>query len=76
MRFTNTTIIAYGIFSACVAPNENKPAAAKYLNNLGLKYKLIELKEPIPNKIHILSINLSLNKVKPVVVHGEDPDGV
>ena len=76
MRFTNTIIIAYGIFSACVAPNENKPAAAKYLNNLGLKYKLIELKEPIPNKIHILSINLSLNKVKPVVVLGEDPDGV
>ena len=61
--------------SACVTPNERNPAVATGLNNLGINYRLIELTDPIPNKIHILRINLALNKVKPQVVLGEDPDG-
>ena len=61
--------------SACVAPNERNPGVATGLNNLGINYRLIELTDPIPNKIHILRINLALNRVKPQVVLGKDPDG-
>lgn len=45
------------------------------LKKLGITYTLQESTEPIPNKIHVLRINLALNKVKPKVALGPDPDG-
>ena len=45
------------------------------LKKLGITYTLQESTEPIPNKIHVLRINLALNKVKPKVGLGPDPDG-
>ena len=45
------------------------------LKKLGITYTLKESTEPIPNKIHVLRINLALNKVKPKVALGPDPDG-
>ena len=75
MRFNHLIITMVAICSACIAPNEHNPSVATYLNDLGINYRLIELTDPIPNKIHILSINLALNRVKPQVILGEDPDG-
>ena len=61
---------------------QNTKAAAKQpeatdrdLKKLGITYTLKESTEPIPNKIHVLRINLALNKVKPKVALGPDPDG-
>ena len=56
------------------APKEPE-AADLDLKKLGITYILKESTEPIPNKIHVLRINLALNKVKPKVALGPDPDG-
>lgn len=45
------------------------------LKALGLKYQLRELKEPRPNRVHILRVDFSTGKIKPAVVVGKDPDG-
>ena len=45
------------------------------LAELGIKYDLKKLDEPIPNRIHILRINLSSKKLEPKVELGPDPDG-
>jgi len=45
------------------------------LKALGLKYQLLELKEPRPNRVHILRVDFSTGKIKPAVVVGKDPDG-
>ena len=45
------------------------------LDELGIKYDLKEFDEPIPNRIHILRINLSSKKLEPKVELGPDPDG-
>ena len=45
------------------------------LKALGLKYQLLELKEPRPNRVHILRVDFSTGKIKPAVVIGKDPDG-
>tara|TARA_B100000927_G_scaffold53304_2_gene40209 strand:- start:1007 stop:1882 length:876 start_codon:yes stop_codon:yes gene_type:complete len=42
---------------------------------LGVSYTLKKSTGPVPNRIHVLRINLDLGKVEPVVVFGPDPDG-
>ena len=75
MRFEHLIISIVAFCSACVTPNEHNSSVATDLNDLGINYRQIELTDPIPNKIHILSVNLALNRVKPQVVLGRDPDG-
>jgi hypothetical protein len=50
-------------------------AGASGLKELGITYTLKKSADPIPNKIHVLRIDLGLNNVKPKVVLGPDPDG-
>lgn len=45
------------------------------LNALGLEYRLQELKDPRPNRAHILRVDLGKKRVRPVVVIPPDPDG-
>ena len=45
------------------------------LKKLGITYTLKKSTDPIPNKIHVLRIDLGLNKVQPKVALGPDPDG-
>ena len=45
------------------------------LVGLGLAYQFKHLKEPRPNRIHILRVELGSGKLKPAVVIGADPDG-
>ena len=42
---------------------------------LGLDYQLQELSEPRPNRVHILSVDLSDERIEPAVVLALDPDG-
>ena len=45
------------------------------LKALGLTYQFRELKEPRPNRVHILRVDCSTGKITPAVVVGKDPDG-
>ena len=45
------------------------------LKALGLQYQFRELKEPRPNRVHVLRVDFSTGKIKPAVVVGKDPDG-
>ena len=64
------------LLATCQSPlAEPREADALKLNELGIKYTLKQSTEPIPNRIHVLRIDLSLNKVKPTVALGADPDG-
>lgn len=42
---------------------------------LGINYHLYKLVEPRPNRVHVLQVDLSESKIKPVVVLADDPDG-
>jgi len=64
------------LLASCQSPlAEPGETNALKLNELGIKYTLKQSTEPIPNRIHVLRIDLSLNKVKPTVALGADPDG-
>jgi hypothetical protein len=64
------------LLASCQSPlAEPGGTDALKLNELGIKYSLKQSTEPIPNRIHVLQINLSFNKVKPKVAFGADPDG-
>ena len=54
---------------------ETKNTKKESLSELGIKYDLKELDEPIPNRIHVLRVNLSSKKLEPKVELGPDPDG-
>ena len=66
------TLLLASYQSPLAEPGETN---ALKLNELGIKYTLKQSTEPIPNRIHVLRIDLSLKKVKPTVALGADPDG-
>ena len=45
------------------------------LKTLGLAYHLKELKEPRPNRVHVLRGDLTNSNIRLAVVVGPDPDG-
>lgn len=45
------------------------------LKALGVEYQLQELKEPRPNRVHVLRLDLAKGKIRPAVVLADDPDG-
>ena len=69
--------IITALFFANVSPgaSADKVSGASGLKELGITYTLKKTTEPIPNKIHVLRIDLGLNRVKPKVALGPDPDG-
>ncbi len=60
---------------AGLGATEPGPVDAPDLDKLGIRYSLRKTTDPIPNRIHVLRIDLGANKVKPRVVLGPDPDG-
>ena len=54
---------------------EGSPETAPDLKELGINYTLKKSASPVPNRIHILRIELAPRKVEPAVVLGPDPDG-
>ncbi len=69
-RTVTTILLVLFFMVASVAAQKEGPASKQ-----GIQYTLKQSNEPIPNRIHILRIDLTLDKVKPVVVLGPDPDG-
>ena len=45
------------------------------LKTLGVEYKLQKIKEPRPNRVHVLRLDLKQRKIRPAVVLANDPDG-
>ena len=75
MRFSLFIITALLFLDARLETSEPGLAGAPDLNKLGIKYSLRKTTDPIPNRIHVLRVDLAANKVKPRVALGPDPDG-
>jgi len=75
MRVEHLILLIAVFCNACVAPQRHNLEDSSDLNHLGIKYRLLELTNPVPNRVHILTINLPMEKITPKVVLGEDPDG-
>ena len=69
------TIVVFVLSSLLVAAGcqftKTQYDPAKY----GLTYHLRKLDDPRPNRVHILRVDLSEGKTKPVVIIADDPDG-
>ncbi len=46
-----------------------------HFDELGLEYQFRELTDPIPNRVHVLRVNLANREIEPWVVIADDPDG-
>ena len=66
-------VIKCSIFSLTAVEPESENTTD--LGELGINYTLKKSTEPIPNRIHVLRINLASKKIKPKVALGPDPDG-
>jgi len=66
-------VIKCSIFSLIAVEPESENATD--LGELGINYTLKKSNEPIPNRIHVLRIDLASKKIKPKVALGPDPDG-
>ncbi|HJM65348.1 MAG: hypothetical protein CMN05_15340 [Roseibacillus sp.] len=75
MRFFLSITTGFLFWNASLGAPAPKLTGAPDLNGLGLSYTLKKSTDPIPNRIHVLRVDLALNKVRPVVVLGPDPDG-
>ena len=69
---TTLTFVFAVVFvtTGCVTPKDGHDLKA-----LGLEYQLQELKDPRPNRVHILRVDLANSKIQPAVVIAADPDG-
>ena len=66
-------VIKCSIFSLTAVEPESENTTD--LGKLGINYTLKKSTEPIPNRIHVLRIDLASKKIKPKVALGPDPDG-
>ena len=62
MRIFLSIITGLLFLSPSLGATEPKLTGASDLNELGIKYTLKKSTDPILNKIHVLRINLALNK--------------
>ena len=74
IRHPLTIVLVLHCFLAIQAYSED-PEPIQPQNKQGLHYTLRRSTEPIPNRIHILRVDLSQGMVQPRVVLGPDPDG-
>ena len=54
---------------------EPKSESSTHISEQGIQYSLKKSTDPIPNRIHVLRIDLASKKIKPKVALGPDPDG-
>ena len=71
-KLTLTTITLITLFKTigCTSINNDKK-----LRDLGLEYKVIDIKEPRINRAHVLRVDLNNPKIKPSIIVARDPDG-
>ena len=61
--------------NAILTAVEPESESSTDISKLGIQYSLKKSTEPIPNRIHVLRIDLASKKIKPKVALGPDPDG-
>jgi len=75
MRFFFFIITGLLFLDASSVASEPGLIGTSDLNALGIQYVLRKKTDPIPNRIHVLRIDLGAKKVSPRVALGPDPDG-
>ena len=75
MRFFFFIITGLLFLDASSVASEPGLIGTSDLNALGIQYALRKKTDPIPNRIHVLRIDLGAKKVSPRVALGPDPDG-
>ena len=58
------------VTSGCLSTGEGRG-----LESLGLEYRVMELADPRPNRVHVLRVDLAGGRLEPAVVIAADPDG-
>ncbi len=66
--------LALGVLAAASA-RADSAVDFSALRELGLDYSLREQQAPVPNRIHVLRVNWTSGRVRPVVAVAPDPDG-
>ena len=69
---TTISLVLFSVVGSVSSQEENQ---LPVLSERGIIYTIKTTNDPIPNRINILRVDLALDKVKPVVVLGPDPDG-
>ena len=72
-RLVGTLLCAPGVLlitAGCASVTDERD-----LHALGLEYRLQELTDPRPNRVHVLRVDFTTGKTRPVVVIPADPDG-
>lgn len=72
-RCIGTLTCVFGVLfltSGCASIRDGRD-----LTTLGLEYRLQELREPRPNRVHVLCVDLANKEIQPAVVIAADPDG-
>ena len=67
-----TVLVLSNAASSAIEP---KPESSTHISEQGIQYSLKKSTDPIPNRIHVLRIDLASKKIKPKVALGPDPDG-
>jgi hypothetical protein len=70
LLFLTCLVCAASVFTERVSPEGGDD-----LKTLGVEYRLQELKDPRPNRVHILRVDLAGGKVQAAVAIAPDPDG-
>jgi hypothetical protein len=68
-------VMTCALVALCISSDFAHSQNAPNLKALGIEYKLQEIKEPRPNRIHALRLDLAKGKIRPAVVLADDPDG-
>ena len=69
-RLLTCALIILPVITGCVSIEGHRDLEA-----LGLEYHLKELKDPRPNRVHVLRVDLTNQAIRPKVMIGVDPDG-
>ena len=68
-------MVACGLGALVVVTGCESGGGQGGLKAWGMEYHVQEFKDPRPNRVHVLRVDLSSGKTEPVVVIGRDPDG-
>ena len=70
-----TGFLAITVFVFFASASHAAEQESGNLKELGIEYELKEFNDPRPNRVHVLQLDFALEKIKPAVVVGKDPDG-
>ncbi len=75
-RSTRRRVLAFCTFGLLLTCGRDlRSETADFLADFGIEYQLKELSVPRTNRVHVLRVDMSKNRVRPAVVVAPDPDG-